>query len=261
MEKRSYDRIPASLKIKLCLDNDINTGTLVNLSRSGMLINTKVCFPLKSQFDILLPSGDDILKIPVKVSRLLKKGNAYDGIGVELLDPSSRYFEFLASQSKNSTINDRKIKTYVCTVCNHIAFGQVPIVCPFCNGSIDNFYDNTGEVNTLSDFKSLADFEKKHFPVINVARGGGPEQAEAPIDVHVTVGEIQHKMDIDDRITFIDFYFNDLRLNKKCLARVNLNCHIVNPDATIRFHETASGTLTVVSNCNAHGSWMAETNI
>jgi len=261
MEKRSSDRVPASVKIKLCLDNDINTGTLVNLSRNGMLINTKVCFPLKSQFDILLPSGDEILKIPVKVSRLLKKDSTYDGIGVVLLNPSSRYFEFLDNQLKGSTITDKKIKTYVCTVCNHVAFGQVPIICPFCNGSIDNFYDNTGEINTLSDFQSLADFEKKHFPLINIARGTNQAQDGGQINVHVTIGEIQHKMDIDDRITFIDFYFNDLRLNKKCLARVNLNCHIVNPDATIRFHEAASGTLTVVSNCNAHGSWMAETTI
>ena len=165
MEKRSSNRVPSSLKIKLCFDNDINTGTLVNMSGNGMLINTKVCFPLKSQFDILLPSGEEILKIPVKVSRLLKKDNAYDGIGVELLDPTSEYFDFLDNQSKDFTIDDRKIKTYVCTVCNHITFGQAPIICPFCNGSIDNFYDNTGEVNTMSDFKSLAEFEKKHFPL------------------------------------------------------------------------------------------------
>ncbi|RJQ51193.1 MAG: hypothetical protein C4526_10695 [Nitrospiraceae bacterium] len=261
MEKRSSIRIPSNLKVKLCLEDDVNTGTLMNFSGNGMLINTRVCFPLKSQFEILLPSGEEILKIPVKVKRLLKKGETYDGIGVELLDAPPKYLEFLDNQQKDFRIKEKKTRTFICTVCNHIAFGQAPINCPFCNGPIDNFDDNSGEVNIMTDFKALAEFEKKHFPVINIKKVSDPAPNGVPVNVHVSVGEIRHRMDVDDHITFIDFYFNDLSLNKKCIARINLNCHIITPEASLYFNDKASGVLTVISNCSAHGSWMAETSI
>jgi desulfoferrodoxin-like iron-binding protein len=261
MDKRSSSRIPANLEIKLCLEDDINTGTLINLSRNGMLINTKLCFPLKSQFEILLPAGDEILKVPVKVSRLLKKDTTYDGIGVELLDPSPKYLEFLDNQLRDFSVKGKKLKTFVCTVCRHIAFEQAPANCPFCHGPIDNFKDNSGEVNALTDFKSLTEFEKKHFPFVQIARGPASAHDTGQINVHVSVGEIPHEMDADDRITFIDFYFRDLVLNKKCIARVNLNCDLINPEASLSFHDAASGILTVVSNCSVHGYWMTEIDI
>jgi desulfoferrodoxin-like iron-binding protein len=261
MEKRSSGRVPSNLKIKLRLEDDINTGTLVNFSRSGMLINTKLCFPLKSTFDILLPAGDEILKVPVKVSRLLKKDNIYNGIGVELLDTSRKYLEFLNTQSRDLNIKGKRTKTFVCSVCGHITFEQAPINCPFCCGPIDNFSDNSGEVNIPEDFQSLTDFEKKHFPMINIAKADTSTLDARHIHVHVKVGEIQHEMEVDEHIKFIDFYFNDLSLHKKCIARVNLNCHIINPETVLSFHDTTSGILTVISNCSAHGNWLAEANI
>jgi len=261
MEKRSSGRVPSNLKIKLRLEDDINTGTLVNFSRNGMLINTKLCFPLKSTFEILLPTGDEILKVPVKVSRLLKTDNIYTGIGVELLDAPREYLVFLDAQSGNLNIKRKRTKTFVCFVCGHITFEQAPINCPFCFGPIDNFSDNSGEVNTPEDFQSLSDFERKHFPTIDIAKADTSTEETRYIQVHVKVGEIQHEMDVDEHIKFIDFYFNDLGLHKKCIARFNLNCHIINPEAVLSFHNTTSGILTVISNCSAHGNWLAEANI
>lgn len=209
-----------------------------------MLINTKLCFPLKSQFEILLPAENEILKLPVKVSRLLKKDNIYEGIGVELLAPSPKYLEFLDKQFRNLSIRGNKTKTFVCSVCKHIAFGQAPANCPFCYSysPIDNFHDNSGEVNYPTDFQSFIEFKKKHFPLINIMR----ESASAhDINVRVTVGEIQHETDVDDHIRFIDFYFNDFGVHKNCIARVNLNCRKIVPETSLDFHEMSSGILTV----------------
>ncbi len=261
MEKRAFDRIPSNLYVRLCFENDINSGKLINLSKNGIFINTKVFFPLKTQFEILLPLEEEILKIPVKVARLSKKDDIYDGIGAELIESPLKYLEFVDNQSMNLKTNERKIKTFACSVCNHIAFDTAPINCPFCLGSIDNFTDNSSVINIPRNFKTLTEFEKNHFPVITVSKEYGAAQDCRHIAVHVNVGEIQHKMDIDDRIAFIDFYFNDMHLNKKCIARINLNCHIINPEATLRLNDATPGVLTVVSNCNAHGSWITETKI
>ncbi|RJQ49861.1 MAG: hypothetical protein C4538_01290 [Nitrospiraceae bacterium] len=261
MEKRSSGRIPSNLKIKLCLDHDINTGILSNLSDNGMLITTKVCFPLKSQFEILLPVGEEILKIPVRVSRLLKKNDVYDGIGVELLEPSAAYLEFLERQSMLYQIKEKRKKTFKCSTCSHITFKQAPLHCPFCKSAIDDFIENSGEVNMLEDYTSLTDFEKTHFPVINIAKGSVPEMKDRGMHVQIKVGEFPHKMDIDDHIAFIDLYFNDFSLSKKCIARLHLNCQIITPIASFSFHDACSGALTVISNCTAHGSWMTETTI
>jgi desulfoferrodoxin-like iron-binding protein len=261
MEKRAFERIPSNLHVRLCFENDINSGKLINLSKNGMLINTKVFFPLKTQFEILLPLQEEILKIPVKVSRLSKNDDIYDGIGAELLESPIKYLEFVDSQSNISKNNERKIKTFVCAACNHIAFDTAPINCPFCLGSIDNFADNSSAVNILRNFKIITEFEKKHFPVITISREYGSDQNCKHIDVHVKVGEIQHRMDVDDHISCIALYVNHLHLNKNCIARINLNCHIINPETTLRLNDAAPGIITVISSCNAHGSWMSETKI
>lgn len=261
MEKRASDRIPSNQNVRLCFENNISTGTLINISKNGMFVNTKVCFPLKTQFEILLPMGKEILKVPVKVARLSKKNEIYDGIGAELIEAPAKYLDFVDNQSRIIKTKEKKIKTFVCSVCNHVAFDTAPINCPFCLGSIDNFRENSDSVNILKNFNTLTEFEKKHFPVIVISKEYGSAQDCKHVDVHVKVGEIQHKMDVDDHISFIDFYFNDLYLNKKCIARINLNCHIINPEATLRVRDVSPGMLKIISNCNAHGSWLSETKI
>jgi desulfoferrodoxin-like iron-binding protein len=261
MKKRVFDRIPSNQNVRLCFENSISTGTLINISKNGMFVNTKVCFPLKTKFEIHLPIGEEILKVPVKVARLSRKDDNYDGIGAELLESPARYLEFIDNQTRIVKPTEKKIKTFACSVCDHIAFDTAPIACPFCSGSIDNFHDSSGTVNILRNSDTLSEFEKKHFPVIIISREFGPAQDCKHMDVHVKVGAIKHKMDVEDHISFIDFYFNDMQLPKKCIARINLNCNIINPEATLRFRDVNPGTLSIVSNCNAHGSWLSETKI
>jgi desulfoferrodoxin (superoxide reductase-like protein) len=62
----------------------------------------------------------------------------------------------------------------------------------------------------------------------------------------------------ENHITFIDFYLNERNNKKKCISRVNLNCNMMRPEAQLCVNDVMSGSLSVVSNCNAHGSWMAE---
>jgi hypothetical protein len=69
---------------------------VINLSEQGMLIMTaELNFPLDMQFDIFLHMQDDIIEIPVKVRRLVKKGDSYDSLGIELINPPQKYLEFV----------------------------------------------------------------------------------------------------------------------------------------------------------------------
>jgi desulfoferrodoxin (superoxide reductase-like protein) len=183
-------------------------------------------------------------------------------MGVELLSPETRYLELLNSIRKDNIKNEksekRKTGSFICKACNYIAFEQAPTVCPFCRSSIDHFENNPDFLKTLDDFDYIGDFEKKHFPVVTLAKEYDSKRESRFTDVHVKAGEIAHSMDIDDHIKFMDFYLNEFDLNKKCISRFHLNCKRLKPEGTIRINNATSGVLTVVNNCSAHGSWMTE---
>jgi hypothetical protein len=61
-----------------------------------MLITVKnMCFPCNSQIDICIHLKEEVVKVPVKVRRLIKSTDSYEGIGVELMNPPSNYLEFV----------------------------------------------------------------------------------------------------------------------------------------------------------------------
>lgn len=95
MEKRISRRTPAKLALRFPCGNTSCSGTVSNLSEKGMFINTKICFPIQSKFEISMPLKDEILKIPVKIARIVKTGNVYDGMAVELTNLPKKYLEFL----------------------------------------------------------------------------------------------------------------------------------------------------------------------
>ena len=71
-------------------------GTITNLSESGMFITThEMCFPFDSKFEVVIDFNGETLNIPVKVSRLTKTDSSYDGIAVELLNPSAGYIDLV----------------------------------------------------------------------------------------------------------------------------------------------------------------------
>ncbi len=95
MQRRAFERIPTNLQTTFLSDNTSYTGTVTDLSENGMFINTRVDFPFNSRLEIRIPLKEEILKVPVKVSRIKKTDDFYDGMGVELLNPPPNYLEFV----------------------------------------------------------------------------------------------------------------------------------------------------------------------
>lgn len=95
MQKRISERIPANLKLRYsCCDTDYS-GTVMNLSGNGMFISSEISFPIKSSFEVFIQLKDGILKVPVKITRIVKSGNIYEGMGVKLLNIPEKYMELL----------------------------------------------------------------------------------------------------------------------------------------------------------------------
>ena len=91
MQKRAFERISSELESKFFCGNIMYTGTVTDLSENGMFISTSMCFPFNAVFDVLIPLDGGVLKIPVRVSRMVKKDGSYEGMGVEVLGKVSDY--------------------------------------------------------------------------------------------------------------------------------------------------------------------------
>ena len=96
MQRRNFKRIPSDIKIIFSCDKMDYCGTITNISENGMFINAhEMCFPFDSTFEVDINFDGKKLSVPVKVSRLTKTNNSYDGIAVELLNPSQNYLDFV----------------------------------------------------------------------------------------------------------------------------------------------------------------------
>jgi len=97
MQKRAFYRIKSKIKVRFNCSNTDYSGTATNLSENGMFISTKkMSFPFDSQFKIVLSHNEDFLYIPVKVVRITKSTDSYDGVGVAVIKPSKNYLELVA---------------------------------------------------------------------------------------------------------------------------------------------------------------------
>lgn len=95
MEKRSSERIDTNVEVNFNCGNSIRHGTVTNLSARGMFIYTKIEFPFDLSFDLHLNLENKMIRTPVTVKRIARTDNYYGGIGVELLNPSRNYLEFI----------------------------------------------------------------------------------------------------------------------------------------------------------------------
>ncbi len=100
MRKRAFERIPVNLEAKFSCHHEDYTGKITNVSENGMFIQTEMNFPFEPQFEIHILHKGNILKVPVKIARVVKTKNFYDGIGVEIIEQTEGYLEF---------VNDLKI--------------------------------------------------------------------------------------------------------------------------------------------------------
>jgi hypothetical protein len=103
MEKRSSKRITATLRVEFDWSNTICCCIAVNLSEKGMLLKTSdIPFPMDTHFEIYIHLKGEVLEVPVKVNRLVKTDDVYDGIGIELIDPPASYVDFISNLRNSS---------------------------------------------------------------------------------------------------------------------------------------------------------------
>ena len=264
MRKRSFERVQSDVKINFSFSKAIYQGVITNLSENGMCINSENCLPHKSKFEILFPHDEEVLKLPAKVKRSFRISSLYEAMGVALLNPPIKYLEFvhrfkLKSLQYLKTARQEIKAYYVCRVCHHIVFKQAPFHCPICYASIENFKNNPAALNMPEDSGNLSEMEKEHIPVITISR----ESDSLPVryDLHVKVGEIEHKMNIENYINFIDVYIEGAHITKRCIGRIGLRCDKFQPSVNFHVQDIDNSRVTVISNCSAHGSWMSVAHI
>ncbi|RJQ48245.1 MAG: PilZ domain-containing protein [Nitrospiraceae bacterium] len=111
MERRAYERLSAQLQARMFYGNIVYTGTVTNLSESGMFVTTRMNFPVDSMFIIVVFQNGQTFKIPVKVSRISKAnhhaGAEDTGIGVTLLNPPRDYLDFVGKCKASSASTHR----------------------------------------------------------------------------------------------------------------------------------------------------------
>jgi len=96
MQRRDFERVHANIKVRFFCCESHYDGTIMNLSEGGMFISTdEMRFPFDSELDIIIPLNSDVLKVPVKVMRMTKSSDLYDGLGVKVLQPSVYYKDFV----------------------------------------------------------------------------------------------------------------------------------------------------------------------
>ena len=109
MKKRKFERVPVNVPVSFFYDNALYTGKATNLSNNGMYIESDMCLPFQSRFEIffstnskvnlLFPLKYEDIEVPVKVKRLIKTDGCYNGMGVELLNDSEEYLDLMKNLS------------------------------------------------------------------------------------------------------------------------------------------------------------------
>jgi hypothetical protein len=105
MQKRAYERIPASLVVKYLHRGSICYGLVTDISGGGMCINTSICFPSNSSVKLMLPLKNEVLELSAKVRRVLKTEKFYEIMGVEVLNPPHKYLQIVEHFRTVSVVN------------------------------------------------------------------------------------------------------------------------------------------------------------
>jgi hypothetical protein len=95
MERRASERIPINLYVRFYCNKMWHTGIVTNLSKSGMGIDTRKRFPLKSKFEIIIASQEATMKVPVTVSRLMENGDPFCGMGTKIVEHPANYIRLI----------------------------------------------------------------------------------------------------------------------------------------------------------------------
>ena len=97
MGKRAHERINTIVAARFFCDNlyySFCYGTIKNISENGMRIETSKCLPFGAKTELLIYDKAEVLHVHVRVRRIIKE-SIYDAMGIEILNPSQDYLEFV----------------------------------------------------------------------------------------------------------------------------------------------------------------------
>jgi hypothetical protein len=95
MIERNPERINTNIHVKYFYYNELRSGIITNLSEKDMYMKTNPCFPCIAIFEVLIPSENEVLKVPVKIIRMHKEGNDEVGMKLKLLEQTKKYLNFV----------------------------------------------------------------------------------------------------------------------------------------------------------------------
>lgn len=95
MQRRVFERIPVDFKVRYFCEDTACNGTVTNLSENGMFIDTTIDFPFDSNFELLLPLENEVMKISAIIKRMVSNKGVYKGMGIELVNPPENYLHFV----------------------------------------------------------------------------------------------------------------------------------------------------------------------
>ena len=142
------------------------------------------------------------------------------------------------------------MKIYICQICGHLAFNNLPDTCPVCGAEKDKFIQN--DAIFKESIQKSPEAEVKHVPAVTLNKSSSFIPESDCTEVIVRIGKVMHPMEEKHFIRFIDAYQND-----KFIARMQLAPFGVYPAACF-YLKQAEGKITIVENCNIHGYWKSE---
>jgi len=95
-EQRASERIQTNIDARFFYGNLFYSGTVSNVSDSGMFINTKRFLPADSMFVVIIRLENELLKVIAKVKRFTATADNGAGMGVVLLSPSRSYLDLVS---------------------------------------------------------------------------------------------------------------------------------------------------------------------
>jgi desulfoferrodoxin (superoxide reductase-like protein) len=126
------------------------------------------------------------------------------------------------------------MKIYICQVCRHLAFNNLPDRCPVCYARKDKYIQN--DAIFKESIERSPETAIKHMPAVGVYKSGS-----------LIIGKVIHPMEERHYIRFVDAYQDD-----HFIARTELIPLSVYP-ASCFYLKGAGDQITIVENCNIHG--------
>lgn len=93
MNKRSFKRVTYRLYTKFFTGEEMCTAVVKNLSKNGMLIDSKLKVPSDPKFQLIIQLRDQMIKVSARTKRIIIKGDSIEGIAVAIENPSKEYLE------------------------------------------------------------------------------------------------------------------------------------------------------------------------